>query len=213
MLYTLYEFIDDGPEDDDPSDPPFIGPIPTIDITKIDADYIPRRERLLDLMEDHDRTDAFVIWASETLGIYDTARRYTDNFDIDLDSLESARGRVVQIQTEQASAGRRFCDTQPELRLALAPLVAQGMCMRTIANYLDMPLAEVVKVQIGPRAGRRAEKIADLEEAVMDGALERESQRDLLGRLGLADSWALLRHVCEIHDVSPKEAAKARAAA
>lgn len=204
-LYPLYEFADDANGDPCDGVRPLAGEVP--------IEHVYRSKRLIELGGEMPFNEAFAVWASETLGLYDTAHRLAAETDINVDVLEAARGRVVQVMTEQSTTGSRFCDTQPVLREALRPFIEQHMNMRTTSVYLGLPLAEIVKVQIGAKAGRRCEAIADLEEAVLDGALERESQRDLLNRLGLKDSWALLRHVCEIHDVSPKDAAKVRSAA
>lgn len=209
QLYSLYTFKDDGP-DEDPEGPAFIGPIPTIDIRTIRGEHIPRASRLLDLMEDMDRTDAFVVWASETLGMYERARAVQEQYGFDLDALEAARADVRRVWPAATASKRGFSEIHPQLRGALRPFIEQGMSMRAMSIYLTLPLVDVVKVVLNGSAVRRAEQIADLEEAVMGGALERVSTRALLMEHGMGGDFALLSHLCEMHGVDAKAARTTR---
>lgn len=189
MLYSLYAFEDDSPDDD-----PCGGVVALA--TEVPIKHVYREQRLLELGSEMPFNEAFAVWASESLGLYDTAHRLADAGDFDVDALECARGDVERVM---GKAGQAWPVYQAAMREALQPFTDQGMCMRAIACYLQIPLVDVVRVCVGPRAGKRANAICDLEEAIVDGALERESQRALMNRLGVKDSFGLLAHLRDMH--------------
>lgn len=212
MLYSLYQFIDDGP--DGPEDAPFIGPVPTFDIATIQADAIPRAERLLELMANMSTPNAFCVWASETLGEFEAKRKYVER--VDLDDLESARVRyedaINDLKARASASGERglgWSDLQPQLREILCPFVEQRLSMRQTANYLGASLRDIVLVQAGGASANNAERVCDLEEQLLDGALERMSQRELLFSYGSQD-FNLLKRLCTVHGIDAKAQAATR---
>lgn len=122
--------------------------------------HVYRHKRLLALMEeDLPFREAFLAWGEETLDIYDRARSL-----LDVDHDDDARAAAVMAWTKGGFAN----DVYAARRVAIWPLIEKRMTMRSIANYMGVPLAEVVGAALNPRAMPLAERICAYEDHITE---------------------------------------------
>lgn len=116
-------------------------------------------DRFLDLCEEHDTLSAFVLAAEEHSALEALLEPY------DVDALEQARRHVREVFTHDRH-GQDF-STINAYREALKPLLGQGLTLRQLAIYVELPLETVVAHAMNTQYVKWAEQIADLEELLL----------------------------------------------
>lgn len=179
--------------------------------------HVPHASRLTEHASRRPFADAFGLWASEVLGMWEAAWEKGFEFEyMEADEIHYLWARAGADSLEEGNIGGAFVhDRSARRRKILEPFLASGLTMRAIASQFQLPLAEVVTAVIGA-TGRRAQHdvYCDMEDQlVLTDAWATMSAGKLLAEHGLT-SYRALRTLLEVHGLpSPAERFAAQQAA
>lgn len=178
MDIPIYAFDDDPEYDGDLSDVSDIGPV---DIAS--GELIPHASLLSDLMAEHGPADGFVAWATYTLSLFE-AEQAVENID-DLEDARTDLQAAYAMSMGDKYEGRAAAVTNrmAERRAVLLPFLAEGWTLRRVANFCNVPLAQVMS-GVNPTWMANAESYALLDELLVAGA----SKSDCVRQCGLPRS-------------------------
>lgn len=192
----LYDFAEVDTEGD------ILEGVPCVDVPPIT--HVPDGERLLDLAASMPFGEAFYQWGREVLG---RAEAEAAVAHIDAGLLAARATEFVDLLS--SSDHGQWQELQKRGREILRPFVEARISMRQTAVFCGVDVSEVVKIQRNGFAD--AERMCDLEEALLDGALQRMTQETLLECYGLSpNSKNIVRSLCEMHAINARQEAKVR---
>lgn len=122
----------------------------------IEIDRLPRADMLCDLCAEHGTREGLVRWMEVVGAEVELLAAF------DVNELEQLRVELRDL----FSNGQSCTVSRPRIREVVSRLLGAGLTLRQAARYAEVPLSRLVGMALAPQCGRRAEQIADCEEAI-----------------------------------------------